>query len=255
MNKNHNSKKNVFRKSVAEIKKQLENQDNQKTSPKIDPNTKEAVTDNKELVNMMLKSLESLMIKLSEKIEIDLNFLNSLKYRIGNFDLKVKQKKEINEICRQMDNIIINKVNDRITALPGKIQPLLSNPKKRISPTLQRYQINKEVKMWNQNFKSDLFVGKAIPLCLPDNEIWNKDTGKITIDQKKKGDKLILNPLSLQILKSITKTVVVLCIAGPCRTGKSYLASKLINLDYPGKIFSLLFLFILISNSIEREHF
>ena len=72
-------------------------------------------------------------------------------------------------------------------------------------------------------------TGAAIPLCLPNDCEWNK---RDRVCKKNKGvvrNALILQEQALKILQSITGPVCVISIVGPCRTGKSYILSRLIG--------------------------
>lgn len=71
--------------------------------------------------------------------------------------------------------------------------------------------------------------GKTIPLCLPNNVKWDSqecDYIKIESETRKE---LRINEEALEILKHIKGKICVVAIAGPSRTGKSYLLSQLIS--------------------------
>ena len=72
-------------------------------------------------------------------------------------------------------------------------------------------------------------TGEAIPLCLPNDCEWSK---RERVCKKKKGisrTALVLQEQALHILESISDPVCVVSIVGPCRTGKSYILSRLIG--------------------------
>ena len=75
----------------------------------------------------------------------------------------------------------------------------------------------------------DSASGKAIPLCLPNDYEWD---GKSNTCTKKSGevkrDSLVIVPEAVEILERITNPISVVAIAGPSRTGKSYLLNQLI---------------------------
>lgn len=67
----------------------------------------------------------------------------------------------------------------------------------------------------------------AVPLCIPDNYNWVESECKLTRIQGVKRSELKVCDEGLKILRSITGGICVLCVAGPARTGKSYLLSQL----------------------------
>ena len=72
--------------------------------------------------------------------------------------------------------------------------------------------------------------GRAIPLCLPNDCELDKQTNHF----KKKDvtrNSLVINEDAIAVLQSITDPVCVIAIVGPCRTGKSYILSRLISSD------------------------
>eukprot|EP00731_Ephydatia_muelleri_P012791 Em0007g101a len=54
-------------------------------------------------------------------------------------------------------------------------------------------------------------------------------TNKLSLDESKARSSLKVLPEALQLLKSITKPVAVVSICGPCRTGKSYILSRVLG--------------------------
>ena len=77
--------------------------------------------------------------------------------------------------------------------------------------------------------------GRAIPLCLPNDCEWNK---RDNFCKKKKSivrEFLIINPEAVKILEAITDPISVVSIVGPCRTGKSYILSRLISSQQYGE--------------------
>ena len=75
--------------------------------------------------------------------------------------------------------------------------------------------------------ESTLGVGRAIPLCIPNDMDWNERECKRRQDIERTS--LNVNPRALQILKEISGPVCVLAVVGPCRTGKSYILGRLIS--------------------------
>ena len=83
----------------------------------------------------------------------------------------------------------------------------------------------------------------SIPLIIPSNTVYNSKTNELHSIQGSyitnfficlfltgaKRDKLIVIDEAIQLLKSINKPVGVLSIAGPCRSGKSYVLSRLLG--------------------------
>ena len=72
-------------------------------------------------------------------------------------------------------------------------------------------------------------TGRAIPLCLPNNISWDPHLKKCIKHGNDDRSSLVLNECALKILESISGPVCVVSIVGPCRTGKSYILSRLIS--------------------------
>lgn len=106
--------------------------------------------------------------------------------------------------------------NVRVCAAVSKLPQ--ARPNLDITSTVQQgYEVSFEM------------TGAAIPLCLPNDCEWNEQD---RVCKKKKGvvrNALILQKQALKILESITGPVCVISIVGPCRTGKSYILSRLIG--------------------------
>ena len=77
---------------------------------------------------------------------------------------------------------------------------------------------------------------KAVPLCLPDNCIWDPRKEEVSTDESKERNKLVLVTEALEKLEKIEGPVCVVSIAGTCRAGKSYILSKVFD---QGEIFPL----------------
>ena len=71
--------------------------------------------------------------------------------------------------------------------------------------------------------------GQAIPLCLPNDVQWDSGRNKCKRLEDVTRSTLNLNPKAVDILKSISGPVCVVGIVGPCRSGKSYVLSRLIS--------------------------
>ncbi len=71
--------------------------------------------------------------------------------------------------------------------------------------------------------------GYTIPLCLPNDMEWNRQTRKCSRVEGAKRTLLVLNQQAVDILRSISGPVCVVAIVGPCRSGKSYILSRLIT--------------------------
>ena len=69
--------------------------------------------------------------------------------------------------------------------------------------------------------------GKAIPLCLPNDYVWDEKTNTCTKKSVKR-DSLVINEEAVKILEGITNPISVVAVVGPCRSGKSYLLNQLI---------------------------
>ena len=77
--------------------------------------------------------------------------------------------------------------------------------------------------------EKELGDGYAIPLCLPNDMEWNRRTRKCTRVEGATRKFLNLNPQAVDILRAISGPVCVVAIVGPCRSGKSYILSRLIS--------------------------
>lgn len=76
---------------------------------------------------------------------------------------------------------------------------------------------------------AELGKGNAIPLCFPNDMEWDQQRNKSKRLKDVERTSLILNPRAMEILRSITGPVCVISIVGPCRSGKSYILSRLIS--------------------------
>ena len=74
----------------------------------------------------------------------------------------------------------------------------------------------------------------AIPLCIPNNYKWDDKEGKLQLVEHVNRTRLAVCTQGLEILRSITGPVCIVCVVGPARTGKSYLLGQL-----QGSIFRL----------------
>ena len=70
--------------------------------------------------------------------------------------------------------------------------------------------------------------GKAIPLCLPNDYVWDEKTNTCTKKSVKR-DSLVINEKAVKILEEITNPISVVAVVGPCCSGKSYLLNQLIR--------------------------
>ncbi len=71
--------------------------------------------------------------------------------------------------------------------------------------------------------------GVAIPLCYPNDMQWDQKTNKCSRLKDEERNRLILNPQAIEILRAVSGPVCVIAIVGPCRSGKSYILSRLIS--------------------------
>ena len=74
---------------------------------------------------------------------------------------------------------------------------------------------------------SNTTSGKAIPLCLPNDCVWDKKSKTYTIKQIERNS-LVINEEAVKILEGITNPICVIVVVGPYRSGKSYLLNQLI---------------------------
>ena len=73
-------------------------------------------------------------------------------------------------------------------------------------------------------------AASSIPLIIPDNMVYDKGTNTLRRVEGKKRTKLVPVPEALELLKQLQhKQIGVLAICGPCRTGKSYILSKMLD--------------------------
>jgi len=95
------------------------------------------------------------------------------------------------------------------------------------------------VRMNDQSlFKISKPLGKAIPLLLPNN-MQAGPNGQYFTDQSETRKSLVLQQQALDIIKKIKGPVSVVVICGKARTGKSYILSKMIDLNAPPDCFHL----------------
>uniref|UniRef100_A0AB39J5D7 Guanylate binding protein 2 n=1 Tax=Stichopus japonicus TaxID=307972 RepID=A0AB39J5D7_STIJA len=67
----------------------------------------------------------------------------------------------------------------------------------------------------------------SVPLCLPGNFIWDSHNRHILVDKSKSRGDITVCKEGLAILDSVKDDyVIVICITGPARTGKSYFLSQ-----------------------------
>ncbi|XP_070548075.1 guanylate-binding protein 2-like [Ptychodera flava] len=71
-------------------------------------------------------------------------------------------------------------------------------------------------------------MAQSIPLCYPDNFKWDRDNG-VLVKGGSTRSKLVVCEDALEILRSIDGPICPIAVTGPARTGKSYIASQLIE--------------------------
>ncbi|XP_070548033.1 guanylate-binding protein 2-like [Ptychodera flava] len=69
---------------------------------------------------------------------------------------------------------------------------------------------------------------KCVPLCYPDNYKWDKSKGKLVQRTDTRGQ-LVVCKDALDIIRSIKGPICPVAVTGPARSGKSYIASQLIE--------------------------
>ncbi|KAI8491726.1 Guanylate-binding protein 5 [Branchiostoma belcheri] len=72
-------------------------------------------------------------------------------------------------------------------------------------------------------------VGSSIPLILPNDFKYDASTGKVEKLRKVRRRTLQIVPEALALLEGIEEPVSTLAICGPCRSGKSYILSRLLG--------------------------
>ncbi|XP_035664225.1 guanylate-binding protein 1-like [Branchiostoma floridae] len=71
--------------------------------------------------------------------------------------------------------------------------------------------------------------GSSIPLILPNDLQYNASTGRVETVQGERRESAQIVPEALELLEGIEEPVSVISICGPCRTGKSYILSRLLG--------------------------
>ncbi|XP_066280624.1 guanylate-binding protein 1-like [Branchiostoma lanceolatum] len=71
--------------------------------------------------------------------------------------------------------------------------------------------------------------GSSIPLILPNDLKYNASTGRVEKVQGERRETLQVVPEALDLLEGIEEPVSPLAICGPCRSGKSYILSRLLG--------------------------
>ncbi len=69
----------------------------------------------------------------------------------------------------------------------------------------------------------------SMPLIIPDDTTYNSSTNELQQIPGKSRTGLNLVPETLTLLRTIERPLAVLAIGGPCRTGKSYVLSRLLG--------------------------
>ena len=69
----------------------------------------------------------------------------------------------------------------------------------------------------------------SMPLIIPDDMGYDSTKNELQQIPGKKRGGLVLVPETLSILRTIGRPLAVLAIGGPCRTGKSYVLSRLLG--------------------------
>ncbi|KAI8499779.1 Guanylate-binding protein 5 [Branchiostoma belcheri] len=71
--------------------------------------------------------------------------------------------------------------------------------------------------------------GSSVPLILPNDLKYNASTGRVEKVQGERRETLQAVPEALALLEGIKEPLSVLAICGPCRSGKSYILSRLLG--------------------------
>ena len=69
----------------------------------------------------------------------------------------------------------------------------------------------------------------SVPLVIPDDTEYDFASNELRLIEGKPRSKLILVPQTLELIKTIKKNLGILSICGPCRTGKSYVLSRMLG--------------------------
>ena len=69
----------------------------------------------------------------------------------------------------------------------------------------------------------------SVPLIIPNDCVYDFSTNQLVRIEGETRKSLKMVPQALQLLESIDKPIAVLGICGPCRTGKSYILSRVLG--------------------------
>ena len=70
---------------------------------------------------------------------------------------------------------------------------------------------------------------RSMPLIIPNDTNYDVSTNELETIAGEQRTSLKLVPETLQVLESIDRPIAVLAIGGPCRTGKSYVLSRVLG--------------------------
>lgn len=70
---------------------------------------------------------------------------------------------------------------------------------------------------------------RSMPLIIPDDTSYDSSTNELKTISSKVRSGLKLVPETLDLLRTIERPLAVLAIGGPCRTGKSYILSRILG--------------------------
>ena len=119
--------------------------------------------------------------------------------------------------------------NKNRCAMAGR-QLLVEKRKKELQKTKEKHVRSYAVCQFLATPAADSSAPSSIPLIVPDNMVYDKEANTLTEVKGRKRSKLVPVPEALELLKQLQhKQVAVLAICGPCRSGKSYILSKMIG--------------------------
>ena len=72
-------------------------------------------------------------------------------------------------------------------------------------------------------------VPRSMPLIIPNDTRYDVSTNELSLIPGEKRDSLKTVPETLRLLQTIQRPLAVLAIGGPCRSGKSYILSRILG--------------------------
>eukprot|EP00731_Ephydatia_muelleri_P012780 Em0007g90a len=99
-----------------------------------------------------------------------------------------------------------------------------NNPLRASEPSIRRSFTQKKLTLPGNNS-----LPSSIPLIYPSNGTYDFTKNELSLDVEVPRSGFKVLPEALQLLRSITKPVAVVSVCGPCRSGKSYILSRMLG--------------------------